>query len=90
MLVVDSYSINGVCSLLFYIAFLFLFLLFPEEILREDLEHGTWTPEVSLEPGLQTAATGEPTTTTAPANAREKIPWCTPATCTSRGPFECD
>ena len=30
-------------------------MLFPEEILPEDLEHGTWTPDVSLEPGLQTA-----------------------------------
>ena len=55
MLVVDSYSINGVYPLLFYIAFLFIFMLFPEEILREDLEHGRRTPDVSLELGLQTA-----------------------------------
>ena len=55
MLVVDSYSINGVYPLLFYTAFLFIIMLFPEEILPEDLEHGTWTPDVSLEPGLQTA-----------------------------------
>ena len=56
MFVVDSYSINGVYPLLFYIAFLFIYTLFSDEILREDLEHGTWTPDVSLEPGLQQQA----------------------------------
>ena len=55
MFVVDPYSINGVYPLFFYIAFLFIFMLFPEEILREDLEHGRRTPDVSLELGLQTS-----------------------------------